>query len=59
MTEIILIIGTACTVAAAIGWKLKELTDEYHHNAPHWGFSVEQQARDNDWFREQFGKEVK
>lgn len=54
MFEIILIIGTVCGVSAFIGWKLKEITDAYYHNAPHWGFSVEQQRKDNDWFRDQY-----
>ena len=57
MTEIILIVGTACTISAAIGWKLKELTDAYYQNAPHWGFDKTQMMRDNDWMRERYGKE--
>lgn len=58
MIEIALVVGTACALSAYIGWRLKEVTDEYEQKSPHWGFSVQQQKRDNDWFRENFWKEV-
>ena len=57
MVEIFLIIGTACAAAATIGWKLKEATDAYYHDAPHWGFSKDQMMAENDWMRERYHDE--